>query len=292
MVCWVSTCWGDGVSNWALDEAAEDTIMTIGEIVWEVPDGAEPDSLWFDARRSVFGAGKMKVAQRVDGEWEDVMVLTLEVVYGEYGGVKLDEGVTAVKFYTEFGATLNKYVKNVRVNNRWRQEIVWEQHLHNVLSGDTVVLTGRSSSGARLRYVSGDTSVCVVRGDTLFALRTGRAAITAYQDGDLFNYEAEPVVVYVNVNLVSGQEALRQKAVVVYPNPVRDGVLRIVGGGVSRVDVWGLDGRKVFGTKFDGDDDEVEVRIEESGVYVVRVVMESGEVVSDKCLVFSGGWDF
>lgn len=84
-------------------------------------------SLTFEAKRDPVGLGNLKVAQYVDGAWSSALfntnpgkvskkILGVEskIDYVAYS-VTLDPKATKIKFYTETGATLKKYVQKINV---------------------------------------------------------------------------------------------------------------------------------------------------------------------------------
>lgn len=80
----------------------------------------------FQAKRSVLGKGEMKLAQLVNGQWsapiwsanpgkvvdKSILGIEKEVDYVTYE-CALSPQATQIKFYTEMGATLKKYVRNM-----------------------------------------------------------------------------------------------------------------------------------------------------------------------------------
>ncbi len=76
----------------------------------------------FSAKRQVTSVGNMKVAQFVNGKWENIFdenpgkkTGAFKIDYVDYGPFSLNKNATKIKFYTEAGATLSKYFKNVKV---------------------------------------------------------------------------------------------------------------------------------------------------------------------------------
>ncbi len=204
--------------NWALDSAQENSILGANELIYQLADNSQADSLWFTARRSLFSIGELLIAQLVNNSWKDISSITLTTSFTDYGGIKLNNNATAIKFYTTEGTTLKRYIKNIKVNNRWQQTITWEQELHNIIIGQTIPLDAHTNTGTEINYSSSNSSICEIIDDQLFAHQQGRAAITASQPGNLFLHPAESVVLYANVNIVSNNLSATDNTLI-YPNP-------------------------------------------------------------------------
>lgn len=106
-----------------------DASLDLNTIDSEEIDLAGPGAtVTFTAKRTYTGAGNMKVAQLVDGVWSDALWsknpgkelkkwgVTYAIDWESYTvSTILDPRATKIKFYTEFGATLEKHVTNIRV---------------------------------------------------------------------------------------------------------------------------------------------------------------------------------
>lgn len=82
----------------------------------------------FAAKRSATGIGELFVDQKVGDNWSNVFKqnpgevtkknfigIETEVSYKSYGSINLDKNATAIKFYTQFGASYSKYFKDIKV---------------------------------------------------------------------------------------------------------------------------------------------------------------------------------
>ena len=101
------------------------TLNTIASIEYNL--SGPGSSLTFEAKRDPNGKGNLKVAQYVDGAWSSALFNTnpgkvantfwgieKKIDYVAYS-VTLDPKATKIKFYTEAGATLKKYVQKISV---------------------------------------------------------------------------------------------------------------------------------------------------------------------------------
>ncbi len=276
----------DTSNDWAIDQATEQSITMIGEIIFDLGEDSAPDSLWFDARRSILSFGSLYIAEKIGGEWYEMSEVTLQTSFVSYGGYKLNSETSAVKFYTAVGATLNKYVKNVRINNRWEQEMTWEQELHNIILGDTVLLTAAASPLNKIIYTSSNPEICEIKDSLLIAHTTGRASITASIPSDLFHYPTEDIVTYANVNITSGTYKATTEKAILYPNPCSDGNIYIKGSQISSVKIYTTMGELVHESRHSDDMVELDVRVLTTGVYMVRLVDEG--MAQDLRLIVGG----
>ena len=112
---------------YVLNESSESSFSTISSKTYNISN-QNCDKLYFSAKRSAAGQGKLHVAYTTDGtNWTDVFsekpgevtktVFGVEktVDYKDYGPYSIDRKATQLKFYTETGATLSKYFKNIKV---------------------------------------------------------------------------------------------------------------------------------------------------------------------------------
>ena len=92
------------------------TIWTLG--VREIGLTGEPGSIEFDAKCSATALYGLWVGEFYDGYWHEVKQISrfdMGTSYSHYGPYNLTRRATAVRIYTETGATMNRTFKNVEV---------------------------------------------------------------------------------------------------------------------------------------------------------------------------------
>ena len=138
------------------------------------------------------------------------------------------------------GATFGNYTINPSVNStaylakyvdpsfmtpyvytdpRVEQAIEWGQDLSFSLTDSPVTLTATATSGLPVSYRCADTSVARINGNTLLLLSNGTTTVTAYQNGNEYEYyPATPVTKTLTVANV-GIPTVEATQIKAYPNP-------------------------------------------------------------------------
>ena len=83
--------------------------------------------------------------------------------------------------------------KPLSVSNLMNQTIIWNQELEALMGDDPITLTATATSGLTVSYISDNTSIAIVTGNTLYIIGAGTATITAKQAGNA-NYNPAPDV--------------------------------------------------------------------------------------------------
>lgn len=95
-------------------DANEYELFTIASKDFAV--SGEAGSLWFDAKCSLWGLGNLKVDAFSGGAWKTIANVTVTENYTTYGPFRMEKNTTQLRFYTELGATLSKFFKNIAVS--------------------------------------------------------------------------------------------------------------------------------------------------------------------------------
>lgn len=99
---------------YVLDDAAERSFSTISSTEYSL-DGRPADQLTFEAKKSSIGANNFHVDEYYDGAWHKIADPGLSSSWKSWGPYALNRETTKIKFYTTAGATLSKYIRNVKV---------------------------------------------------------------------------------------------------------------------------------------------------------------------------------
>ena len=99
-----SVLWSDG---------NEYVLSTIDQEVFDLP--GEPGELTFSAKRTTLGLGSLYVDVWNSGAWQRMGQFSLGTSYQNYGPLLLPRTATRLRFCTEFGATLSKYITDIMV---------------------------------------------------------------------------------------------------------------------------------------------------------------------------------
>ena len=99
---------------YVLDDAAERSFSTISSTEYSL-DGRPADQLTFEAKKSSIGANYFHVDEYYDGAWHKIADPGLSSSWKSWGPYALNRETTKIKFYTTAGATLSKYIRNVKV---------------------------------------------------------------------------------------------------------------------------------------------------------------------------------
>ena len=261
------------------------------EYTIEIPEGKHPNRLTFSSRtNSIYipyigtqpGMGEVSVSEYVNGEWKEVSRFTPDTVYKDFGPYTINPRAHLLKFKAEIGATLYKYIRDIRITEYTgeiiaeQQTITWEQYLDNLTVGSETELTATASSGLAVIYESSDSTVCDLRGSTLIARAEGMAVITATQPGDDFYDSAPGISTYATVRLPSSLPATTPAAALTaYPNPVKD-MLNICGEPIHAVSIYNMSGQLMLSVTTDGDDSQqIDCSALPDGIYIMNVVSDS-----------------
>lgn len=172
---------------YVLNDATERNFSTISDYTYNL-DGRPAGQLTFDAKRDATGFGNLKVAQYVNGSWSSAIFdqkpgkvtstfLGIEtgIDYVSYGPITLDRNATKIKFYTETGATLKKYFKNVKVT----QATYVEPSSNNISCGNVEVLSSSTDTKFSIAWSNAKQLTLTLDNTTDFALsKTSIASLT------------------------------------------------------------------------------------------------------------------
>ncbi len=170
---------------YVLNESSESSINTIGSKVYNISN-QNCDMLTFSAKRTATGKGELHVAYTTDGKnWIDVFsanpgnvtktTLKIErtVDYQDYGPYAIDRKATQIKFYTQTGATLSKYFKNIKVT----QATYAEPSATTVNCGTVEV--GGSSQDTKFSVVWSNVSALTLSIDNTESFSLNKSSIAA-----------------------------------------------------------------------------------------------------------------
>ena len=255
------------------------------ELVIDIPDGQHPDELTFDVRTASFlgmipGMGNVYISENLNGTWGEVDSVTPDTAYRAFGPIKLNPRARQFKIHVKLGATMQKYIKNIKVTPYTgelvyeEQTITWEQTLDNLTVGSETELTATASSGLAVVYESSDSSVCDLRDNILIAKKEGTAVITATQPGDDYYESAPGISAYATVRLPSALPDPVTDAAepLAYPNPVKD-ILNISGVPVHSISIYDMQGRLMLSVTTDGrDSQQIDCSALPDGIYIVKLL--------------------
>lgn len=261
------------------------------EYTLDIPEGLHPDQLTFRSRTNSIdipfigtmpGMGEVSVSENVNGEWAEVSRFTPDTIYKTFGPYTINPRAQQIRFKAEIGATLYKYIRDIRITEYTgeiiaeQQTITWEQYLDNLTVGSETELTATASSGLAVIYESSDSTVCDLRGSTLIARAEGMAVITATQPGDDFYDSAPGISTYATVRLPSSLPATTPAAALTaYPNPVKD-MLNISGEPIHAVSIYSMSGQLMLSVTTDGgDSQQIDCSALPDGIYIMNVVSDS-----------------
>lgn len=77
-------------------------------------EGKSYTHLYFDAKRTVAGAGSLKIDEEVNGAWTKIFDSTVKTSFNSYN-CPINPKATRIRFYTTTGATLYKTIQNIKL---------------------------------------------------------------------------------------------------------------------------------------------------------------------------------
>lgn len=199
---------------------------------------------------------------------DSTLYLTGRVMSGaQFGDISIPNGGKSTAYIARYIDTtfLNSYIaKN-------EQSIDWIQTLSFLLSTEPIRLTAIATSGLPITYSIEDTTIAIIRNDTLILLSEGVTQITASQSGNSAFYPAEPVTRLLQVGRES-VDVSNESKIHIYPNPAKD-VLYFVCDEttISEITVLSSDGRM---TKLPYNSNSIDISTLSTGIYYLVIVSE------------------
>lgn len=77
-------------------------------------EGKSYTHLYFDAKRTSFGAGSLKIDEEVNGTWTKIFDSSVNTSFNSYN-CPINPKATGIRFYTTTGATLYKTIQNIKL---------------------------------------------------------------------------------------------------------------------------------------------------------------------------------
>lgn len=189
-------------------------------------------------------------------------------------------GVYAISSTLSAGANYNiTFVSKNFTITKATQTITFGAVTHS--NKDVFDLTAMSSSGLPITYISSDTNIATVSGNTVTVLSAGTTTITAKQEGNS-NYEAATSVNQVLTIITLGVEdnIALSEVIKLYPNPTIN-FIKIDVGTIEKasIKIFDLSGKLVLDKKNYNPKEVLNISSLKIGVYFVNIESDKGNTM-------------